>query len=310
MGAISAMMATMAVAQAPIRAPLRRARPPEWSPRETAGVFFEDAFQQGLTGPRPMGPDSGRAAAAEQSPAVPQDTHSVASFPWSEMVSAETLEDEVKALKLAIDRAVTTPGEFAQEGHLAARRDFSMLALVFAVIGEYDGDVRWKKDAAAARDRFARAASICKAGSPGAFQAAKERKADLQDLVGGARLRQWTGGQVENWGQVADRAPLMERLEAAHQRRLRDWTSNSRELAANKARIRHEAEVIAVIAEALTKEGMDDGEDDDYAGHCERMKRFALEIINSIELGQVDNVPRATGEIGKACSDCHEFYRG
>ena len=51
------------------------------------------------------------------------------------------MEDEIKAQKLLVDADVTTPSAYAS-GHKAGRRDFSMLAMLFAIAGEYDGDIR------------------------------------------------------------------------------------------------------------------------------------------------------------------------
>ena len=103
---------------------------------------------------------------------------------WSAIVSSTAIEDEIKALKLIVDADVTTPSAYAS-GHKAGRRDFSMLAMLFAIAGEYDGEVRWKKDAPAARDLFARTAANSKVGTQQAYNEAKLRKQELQDLVGG-----------------------------------------------------------------------------------------------------------------------------
>ena len=54
-----------------------------------------------------------------------------------------------------------------------ARDNFSLLAVLFAVIGQYDGEVRWQKDAANLRTLFGRAGFNCKVGTDNSFSEAK-----------------------------------------------------------------------------------------------------------------------------------------
>src|SRR5262249_46646232 len=81
---------------------------------------------------------------------------------WAAVISGTALEDEVKAQKLMADANVTTPSDFAGNGYKNARRDFMVAAMVFGIIAEYDGDVRWKKEAPTERDLFARTAANAK----------------------------------------------------------------------------------------------------------------------------------------------------
>src|SRR5690606_23492973 len=64
-------------------------------------------------------------------------------FAWSKLISPETLEDEVKAHKALVDESVNTPGPFKGGSNRDARVQFSTLAVLFAIIAEYDGRVRW-----------------------------------------------------------------------------------------------------------------------------------------------------------------------
>ena len=64
---------------------------------------------------------------------------------WSAPISAATIEDAIKSLKQQVDTEVTSLTDFKGKGHKLARRDYSVLAMLFAIAGEYDGEVRWKK---------------------------------------------------------------------------------------------------------------------------------------------------------------------
>ena len=71
----------------------------------------------------------------------------------------------------------------------------------------------------------------------------------------------------------------------------------------------HEAEIIAAIAETLTREGMEDGDDESYAGFANLMKRSALDAVAAVKSNNAEQARKATGEIAKACSDCHDNFR-
>ncbi len=149
---------------------------------------------------------------------------------WSELISAEVLEDEVKSLQMATSQSVTTPGMFTAGGYKSVRRDFSILALLFAVIGEYDGNVRWRQQAPAVRDQLARAAANAKVSSIQAFNEAKQRKLDLNDLVrGGTPNTAKPAERMARWDRVCDRQPLMQRLTIASDERLAPWTASETE---------------------------------------------------------------------------------
>src|SRR5205823_10891788 len=105
---------------------------------------------------------------------------------WSGLISAATIEDAIKSLKQQVDKEVTTLSDFKGKGHKLARRDYSLLAMLFGIAAEYEGDVRWKKDAAVARDAFARSAANFKVATDQAFNEAKARKEELTELVSGS----------------------------------------------------------------------------------------------------------------------------
>ncbi len=299
--------------------PPKRAELPRFDSDDYKDIFFADALADGLLGERPANlgsPGAGASGVATTNPngssGSGSDTHQGEGiFGWSKLISAATVEDEIKALNLAIDKSVTTPSDFAGRGHKFARRDFSVLALMFAIAGEYDGDIRWKDDAPAVRDAMARLASNLKAGgSTQVYNEAKLRKTDLADLVRGSRFN--GSGESEpaaSWDSVSDRAPLMKRLEMAHQERLQPMTANKADFTANVEEILHEAEIIAALSEVLTREGMEDAGDDEYESHAHSMQKAALEVIDAVKLNDYDRARSQVGAMGQSCATCHSLYR-
>jgi cytochrome c556 len=301
----------------------KRAKLPEFTPAATQGVFFENVFEQGLQGPRPA--NLGQYPAVASNPGVPAKTPLPANGPgnagsdgssgtaglysWTKIISSTTIEDEIKALKSATDQTVTTPTKFAGGDYRAVRRDFSVLAMLFAIIAEYDGDVRWKDSAPAARDLFARTAANAKVGTSQVYNEAKQRRDQLGDLLNGSKIEGPGSEPKAAWGAVADRAPLMQKLELAFQGKVLPGTSNPAAFKENKSELKQHAEIIAAVAEVLKQEGMEDAGDSDYEGHSEKMKAAALEIVEAVANDNQEAAGKAAGQIGQACSQCHESYR-
>ncbi|MFO0883597.1 MAG: hypothetical protein U0894_05315 [Pirellulales bacterium] len=228
-------------------------------------VFFNDAFKEALVGERPA--DLGKSAAVVKSnPGGNAGTPAATSGGGGQaragrlIISSQAIEDEIKALKLKVDAAITTPSEFKGKGYRLVRRDFSMLAMLFAITGEYEGDVRWKKSAPGARDTFARTAANAKVGTDQVFAEAKLRKTELADLVGGSDPFGGKEAEVKaTWNTVCDRAPLMQYLEDVYEPSLKP-NLNDEPVHGQHRQSSAEAEVFAAIAAAISKEGMEDAD--------------------------------------------------
>ena len=122
---------------------------------------------------------------------------------------------------------------------------------------EYDGDVRWQDAAPALRDLFARAGHNCKVGTDQTFQEAAQRKQDLADLIAGNRPKATDAERKADWPKVADRPPLMQRMNIAHQDRLKKWLANKGEFTAHRDEVKHESQLVATIADIIGREGFE-----------------------------------------------------
>ena len=101
------------------------------------------------------------------------------------MISRSTVEDEVKRLQKQLSLDVTTPGKFKSD-YAKAHQSFSILSMLFAVIAEYDEDVRWKKFAAEAQVSFEKAAANSRVGTIQAYESCRRRLEELTDMVRGS----------------------------------------------------------------------------------------------------------------------------
>lgn len=300
----------------------KRVAPPTFDAKRVEDTFFKDA-RTILVGPRPTGAAAGTAAVAAATtntptPLTPTDTGPTSPMPaagefkWSVLISPETLQDEIKSYKPLLEEKTRTPSAF-KSGNQEVRKYFSVLAAMFLILEKYDGDVRatLKSQAAAARELFGRTGFNSKSATDQSFNEAKQRTADLQSLLNGESISPPPNlDPPTNYAQrVAGRSMLMRRFEEAHDKRLKGWTSSPDEFRKNADKIKHEAELIAALAQIIQHESYDFADDESYRGYAEAMKTGALAVIEGVKQKNADQATKGVSMIGKACSDCHGDFR-
>jgi len=308
------------VADGPPGVARKRALPPKWDDR-VRDAFFSDA-RATLEGDRPKFADgTGSTATASNTGGAPSTTApsgggdsgapaAGGANAWSKIVSADTLQDEIKSYQTEIKDNVKNPSEFKGNLFKRARDDFSILAAAFGVIGEYDGDVRWKDQAVTARDLFGQSGVNCKVATDQSFNDAKLRADDLAALVRGDSLPAKASAEPKaNWPKVANRPPLMHRLDAAQGGRLAPWTANQADFSKHLDGILHEAEIVAMIAEVIQRDGYDFTDDKSYLGFAHEMQTQALDLASAAKSKNYDQARAAAGKLAQACSNCHGGFR-
>lgn len=290
----------------------KEARPPKWS-RDVLDAFFDDAREK-LDGPRPdYASDSGssRASVLPHAGSTPEPSTSPATLPWSQIITAETLEAEVKRLSQSLNKSVATPSQFKGGGYKDARRDFSELAVLFAVVAQYDGPIRWKDTAPGLRELFARAAANAKVGTDETYREGTARKYDLTELVRGSRPQApKAAAEVADWTQVSAREPLMQRLNIALQERLNPWLADAATFRRNQSDVSHEAELTALLANVIHRGEYEYWDDETFAGFAHELQQAAIDASGAATSDNFDQARHAITRAATACANCHDAYRG
>ncbi len=285
-----------------------RARPPQWTERSKS-AFFENAGDA-LVGKRPDYTKRSSDAPASPSGNADDVSPSGGIFAWSKIIAPEIIEDEVKRIAQGVNEAVVNPQQYAGGGYKSGQDHFSMLAVLFAIVAEYDGDVRWQRHAIAAREEFAAAGFGSRVGSIQAFNQAKAAREDLTSMIAGQTLKGKDGEAKATWGKVAYRPPLMRRLKIAQEERLNGWTASAGEFKKNTDEILHEAQLVAALAEVITRDGFEYADDDTYLGYSKELKKSALDVVDAVKQNNAANARSAMSAMGKTCIACHDGYRG
>ncbi len=290
----------------------RRAKPPKFDPGRVSSTFFDDVFSK-LQGERPsrVAGESGGAAAASDSGSGQAAENMGSGVAWDELISATSIEDEIKSLRIALNESVTTPSQFRSRGHKPARRQFVLLNMLFWVMEHYRGDVRWKSNAKAIRQLLGKTAGGAKAGgNEQAYAQARRAKDVLDQLIRGERAGVEPLEEDEVvWEAVAPRRPLMRLLEDRFEANLKAWTSNESEFKSNSEELLREAELVAAIGQFFIEDGMDDADDEEYAAFSEAMKGAAQQVVNAVKQGDLAAAQKGVGQMSQSCANCHDDYR-
>lgn len=284
--------------------------PPKKFSQETEDAFFPDVLKE--VGPgRPGGGKPNPGGSTGDTPmnngGSPEDGGGSG---WSGIVSAETLEAEIKNGILAVGPTLESPAKF-NTGHRTTREVYSSMALAFAIIADYDKAVRFKDQAPHLREALWKSAGNCKVNSTGAFQEAKKRLDELERLRNGESIE--LEGEVEKvapFASVADRRELMKRMELAFDKKLKPFTSNGTEFQANAEEALMQAEYLSLIAKVMQHESYEYTDAEDYMGWAKDLEKGATEIKAAVQQNNLPAAQAAAGIITKACSNCHENYRG
>ena len=288
-----------------------RVPPPNFQPREFDGVFFEDVTGQLVGKPTARSPAGAPPAVTSLPGQVPIATApgEQGSNLWKERISGQSLEDLVKEGKRRLDGIVTTPAKFSAGGYKEARREFTLLTILFATIEQYPEEVRWKSSASIARSRFGRMAANAKVGTAPAYQEAKLRMEDLNSLLKGTALTD-TAPPVEIlWGELIDRVPSMQILEWALREQLNPKVASESAFKSQVEEVLTYAELIALIGETMHQPGMADADDEEYKNWTMKMVAEATRIREAVQLDNPTMAREAAGQLDQACNGCHNTFR-
>ncbi len=286
----------------------KEAKRPEFS-EELRSVFFPDARLE-------LGPgEPGRKPAEKPEPTSAPSSDSPKESTgqgWSEFVSGEVLEDEVKSYVTTVAQNTRSLNAFKSGGYQEIRDSYSVLAILFGVIAQFDDDVRWKRQAAGMRAALARAGFNCKVATDASFNESRLRGEDLATLVRGGSPELPDSPVVveEGWASVADLSPLMKRMEQSQRGRLDVWTANSNEFERNTDDLFHEANLLRLLAEVIHDPSFEYAEDELYIEYVDAMRKHCDELIEAIGQSQFEAAQSAVSGINQQCDNCHGDFRG
>ena len=256
----------------------------------------------GTPGPSaPVGAPSTGGPSAPGAPAAPGGGGK-----WAAVISGENIEGEVRFQQKILEDTVKTLNGFKSGGNVKARDSLLMLATLFAVIGKYDGEVKWKKDWEGMQQGMMQAGNNCKTSSDAAYKEAKLRTDQLKEVLNGQ------GGDLPkldpetNWGTNITINPLMKRLEMAEKEHLVEFGGD---VSKHKEKAIREGEVLALIGQFIVDPSFELTENADYKGWALALNKAGKDLAEATKSGDQAKAAAAISAIKQTCVDCHGAYR-
>ena len=217
----------------------------------------------------------------------------------------------MKSLGTVATDAVKTQNNFKSKGREVAQGAFTELALLFGVISQFDGDVKWKKDALGLQKAYAQAGNNCKTSSDAAYKEAKKRTEDLGELLKGGSIGDLPKAEGPGtWHELLNRPVLMKRFEEARASgKIAKAISNKSELKKGKDKLMQEAQVLAVISEVIKDQGFESANDEAYQKYAQAFQGHCLALIEAVKNDDPDKAQAAFAQVSKACDTCHGDFK-
>ena len=288
--------------------PVKRVKRPVFKESDSKGIYFDNIFRDGFVGPSPD-PSQLKDKATGNIADSSTGSNASGNGNWSQLISREAIEDEVKLIHRKLQPLTRSPSGFNSK--LAdARQQFSTLSMLFGVIHEYDKEVRWKKYAIAAQQSFAEVSEKSRTASRPTFELALRRTEDLSELIRGGviEIPDDTATKII-WPKVTSRRALMIQLEDLLQEVLKPSVSQAKELDDRRDEALRKANITAALANVLIQNGMDEAGDDGYVAFAKAMETAATDLKNAIRNEEFDPAAAAVNRIEQSCSDCHAEWR-
>lgn len=278
--------------------PTNLAAPPAKWEQSVLDVFFVDARQE--LGPRPT-------AIVAKPAAAPVAESAAQGSSWSAIVSAEALEDQVKSIAPLLAQDAQSPARFKAAGREQAQQHLSQLAAVFAIIGQYDGEVRWKPSAATTAARLLQAAAACERQADTALADVTNESQQLSDLIRGGAT---ASGGDSRASALVPRAALMRWLEELHEQRVAGATGDAKSFRRAAEQLARDAEMMAALGRLIQREGYEFADDKGYAQHARQLEQHARELREAARLGDFNAAKEAASGVTQSCERCHADFRG
>jgi hypothetical protein len=277
-----------------------RARPPVWG-KDAVKIFFEDAREH-LHGQRPQ-PRAAVASVAAGSDVQPQVS---GDLKWSTLIEPDALTTEIKRTHTRLTPLLARAGRFKAGASADARREFTMLAELFGVVGQYDQQIRWQQQAASLRALCSRTAAACEQPSDESLAQAVEAHTQIAELLSG----QSTVEQASISDAPIDRGQLMQRMEMALEENISPWLANQKEFRRRKSEVAQESQLLAMLARIVCREQFEYADDEGFVEIAQNMGQASQELTEASRQNNYDAARQAVGRVSQSCSDCHDGYRG
>lgn len=233
---------------------------------------------------------------------------------WSELITAEQIEGEIKKVRNDFATKMTSMGSY-NSSYLEIPVFGSTVALLAHIATEHDGDIGWKEKAPLIRvlaNQMVAVTSSNQARGRGGYTKTNEAFLKICDLLDGndpPELPEVT--EVGDFSEVAEMGYLMKRVEKGV-----GWmqtnVGSEDNFKENTDAAQREAAIFSVMAVVFNLEDYGYGpasNDEEFAGYADAMRDASKAANGAAQGGNFEDFDLQRSKIGQACSQCHMVYR-
>jgi hypothetical protein len=227
---------------------------------------------------------------------------------WSDLISANELDDEVKTLRNYLNQNLRTVSNY-NASMLAIPPKAATLGALAGVAMEHSNSVSWKDDAKYVRDLAKKMNSDTLRSGPKDQKRLLNLYEALSDTLNRSRPADLEEPLIsDGFADVSELRHLMHRIDEA-EKRMKSEVGTSGALASGKDMVAHEATVLATLAKIATLPGYGYEDDPRFKGYAGEVIQAALAIKGAAADGDFANYELALTKISTTCSACHSEYK-
>jgi hypothetical protein len=264
------------------------------------------------SGPNPPGPGP---PPPDPNPEPPEpEPETGGAIVWSDWISAEAIEGEMKAIRNKLAARLTSLGSY-NSSYLEMRFSCATMALLAHIATQHDGEVGWKEKGKFIRVLAGDMVAVIdssQARGRGGFTKTNEAFLKICDLLDGNDPPELPEAKDEaDFAEFAELGFLMKRAEIAAA-----WLSTnvgSEDNFKEKVELaQRETSLLMLLAVVFNLEDYGYGPasvDPEFSGYSDRMRDAAKAAFSAAKGGNFTEFDLQRSNVGQACAQCHMVFK-
>ncbi len=293
-------------------------------PREIDGIPFDVFFDRplevasdsttgaspGVAMTQPVATTEATTETADNTTA--SETPAAAAVSWSTLISAESINDEVRFLRNEMQSRLTNMGAY-KRSTLEIPVFGSSIAFFAEIAARHDGEISWKENAKYIRvlgTRISEVSSSAQGQTRNSYDEVNNAFLTINEILNNntpAELPE-VEDEAPDFADFADMTYLMKRVERGQQWMQTNTGSESgfNDKAATAIR---ETAVLAAMSEAFKAEGYGYNEDEEFTGYLDILRDAGTGMKKAVEEKDFSKYDELRSQAGQQCTQCHSVYK-
>jgi hypothetical protein len=279
-------------------------------------VFFdrplEVASDQRTGGTAPAVAATPQATATAEPAGDPEPEPAADDVSWTELITAEAINDEVRFLRNEMQSRLTNMGSY-KKAVLELPVFGSAIAFTAEIAARHDGDISWKENAKYIRvlgAKIAEVTSSSTAQSRNSFDEVNNAYLTINEILNNNTPAELPEADDESgdFAEFADMFYLMKRMERGQQWMQTNAGSESgfNDKAPTLAR---ELAVMVILTQAYYAEGYGYADDEEFLGYLNKLRDAGTGMLKALEEKDFAKYDELRSAANQQCTQCHSVFK-